>query len=447
MPPAEVVQRELNVRVQAMTALQRLIISARADGERLLHMRRTAAQHLTEARAWLAPLADGEARPAQACCTEWQVYIGHVDRDITYRRQLIIDYHREWQSYRETLADTALRRAVLGQVTLPPLPPLLLMQAAADERTYTALGRSPEAPTTADSGFARQPEDMDQVNCDIACLESNEAAALAHRPPASCHSVEPYGRRAADDRDDEEGAASYGEGAAHYAGAGAGASSSSAASTPGYTAAMGAGHNTSAAGQRDAAGTTNGTSGTSFLAQYGGPQAAWALPPAFNNVYAQTPAFYGLGSYTQPTWPAPTSLTPTPWMGQAASGAAHLTPPGWPLPADQPQATVVAATDSEDARPRLHGLLAPNQQDEVELGALAAMIETSVEGFTGQTGLAAFTRQLITSLQSLHSFDSLALLLTKVCEPVQTAWITHDRNREDTVNIEFFRVLTGAKEN
>jgi hypothetical protein len=74
------------------------------------------------------------------------------------------------------------------------------------------------------------------------------------------------------------------------------------------------------------------------------------------------------------------------------------------------------------------------------------MIETSVEGFTGQAGLAAFTRQLITSLQSLHSFDSLALVLTKVCEPVQTAWITHDRNREDTVNIEFFRVLTGAKE-
>jgi uncharacterized membrane protein YgcG len=75
------------------------------------------------------------------------------------------------------------------------------------------------------------------------------------------------------------------------------------------------------------------------------------------------------------------------------------------------------------------------------------MIEACVEGFTGQAGLAAFTRQLIASLQSLHSFDSLALLLTKVCEPVQTAWITHDRNREDTVNIEFFRVLTGAKEN
>ena len=105
------------------------------------------------------------------------------------------------------------------------------------------------------------------------------------------------------------------------------------------------------------------------------------------------------------------------------------------------------ATNNEDARPRLHGLLAPNQQNEVELGALAAMIDKSVEGFTGQAGLAAFTRQLTVSLQSLHSFDSLALVLTKVCEPVQTAWKTHDRNREDPVNVEFFRVLTVAKEN
>ena len=70
------------------------------------------------------------------------------------------------------------------------------------------------------------------------------------------------------------------------------------------------------------------------------------------------------------------------------------------------------------------------------------MVDTDMEGFTGQAGLAAFTRQLTASLQSLHSFESLAVLLTKVCEPVQTAWITHDRNREDPANVEFFRVLT-----
>ena len=101
-------------------------------------------------------------------------------------------------------------------------------------------------------------------------------------------------------------------------------------------------------------------------------------------------------------------------MGQAASATVYPTLPGWPLPVDQQQTVVAAATDPDDARPKLHGLLAPNQQNEVELGALAAMIDTSVEGFTGQAGLAAFTRQLTVSLQSLHSFDSLALVLTKV---------------------------------
>jgi hypothetical protein len=95
----------------------------------------------------------------------------------------------------------------------------------------------------------------------------------------------------------------------------------------------------------------------------------------------------------------------------------------------------------------LHGLLAPNQQSETELRDLAAMLEKAVEGFIGQASLAAFTRELSVNLQALHSFDTLALVLTKVCEPVQTAWITHDRNREDPANIEFYRVLTVAKEN
>ena len=249
-PQAEVRQRELQMRVQAIEALQRLIISARANGERLLNMRRIAAQRLAQAHAWAAQLGGAEARSAEACCGEWQGYIGHIDRDIAYRRQLIIDYHREWQSYRETMADTALRRSVLGQVLLPLVPPLVLIHAAEDERAYGALGRSAEAPAT-EPGFALQPADMEQVNREIAYLETNEAAALAHRLPASCHSAEPYGRRAVDDRGDEEGAASYGDGAAHYASSGAGASSSSAASTPGYTAATGDGYSASAAGQRN----------------------------------------------------------------------------------------------------------------------------------------------------------------------------------------------------
>ncbi len=67
------------------------------------------------------------------------------------------------------MADTALRRSVLGQVLLPPVPPLVLIHAAEDERAYGALGRSAEAPPT-DSGFGLQPADMEQVNCEIAYL-------------------------------------------------------------------------------------------------------------------------------------------------------------------------------------------------------------------------------------------------------------------------------------
>ncbi len=101
-PTAGVMQCELQIRVQAMTALQRLIISARADEKRLLHLRRTAAQRLAEALAWAAQTEGAESTAADVCCTKWQEYICHIDRDIAYRRQLIIDYHREWQSYRET---------------------------------------------------------------------------------------------------------------------------------------------------------------------------------------------------------------------------------------------------------------------------------------------------------------------------------------------------------
>ena len=126
-------------------------------------MRRAAAERLAQADIWAAQRGGAEARAADACCGEWKSYSGHIDHDIAYRRQLIIDYQREWQSYRETMADTALRRSVLGQVMLTPVSQLVLSQVAQDERTYAALARSAEAPAT-DSGFAVQPVDMEQVN-------------------------------------------------------------------------------------------------------------------------------------------------------------------------------------------------------------------------------------------------------------------------------------------
>ncbi len=59
-----------------------------------------------------------------------------------------------------------------------------------------------------------------------------------------------------------------------------------------------------------------------------------------------------------------------------------------------------------------HGLLAPDQQTEAELQAISAMIELASDGFIGKAAIATFTVQLTESLQSLHSFDSLALVLT-----------------------------------
>ncbi len=154
--------------------------------------------------------------------------------------------------------------------------PVVDSHAVEDERAYGALGRSAEAPPT-DSGFGLQPADMEQVNCEIAYLETTEAAAaLAHRPPEACHSAETYGRRAADDRDDDGGAADYGgAGAAHYASSGAGASSSTAASTKGYAATTGGGFSTSTAYTAGA---------TPFLAQYGTAQ-GWTPSPAFGGLH------------------------------------------------------------------------------------------------------------------------------------------------------------------
>jgi hypothetical protein len=127
----------------------------------------------------------------------------------------------------------------------------------------------------------------------------------------------------------------------------------------------------------------------------------------------------------------------------AGSERDRLAPsPSWLLPVDQQAAAAAVTMEDGDKRSLLHGLLAPNQQSETELRAVAALIEEAVAGFIGQAALATFTRQLSLSLQSLHSFDSLAIVLTKVCEPAQSAWITHDRNREDPADIEFFRVAT-----
>ncbi len=51
------------------------------------------------------------------------------------------------------------------------------------------------------------------------------------------------------------------------------------------------------------------------------------------------------------------------------------------------------------------------------------------------------------SLLSLHSFYSLSWLLTRVAEPVQAAWITHDRLPVERVNVEFYKAITTANEN
>ena len=67
----------------------------------------------------------------------------------------------------------------------------------------------------------------------------------------------------------------------------------------------------------------------------------------------------------------------------------------------------------------MHGLLAPGQQTEVELQMIGATIESVGNGFIGKATIATFKAQLTESLQSLDSFDSLALVFTRLCEPVQ----------------------------
>ncbi len=67
-------------------------------------MRREAALRLADMEALVAKTDGAGHIKAGACVTRWHQYIKHIDRDIMYRRQLIIDYHREWQSYRESAA-------------------------------------------------------------------------------------------------------------------------------------------------------------------------------------------------------------------------------------------------------------------------------------------------------------------------------------------------------
>ncbi len=76
-----------------MQALQRLIVHARSDGGRLLTMRRQVAQRLMEVFKWEVPQTEETeaSLKAESCCSQWLDYIGHIDRDIVYRRQLSID--------------------------------------------------------------------------------------------------------------------------------------------------------------------------------------------------------------------------------------------------------------------------------------------------------------------------------------------------------------------
>ncbi len=73
-------------------------------------MRRAAALELADMETLVKKSAGDEHTSAQGCVRRWHQYIGHIDRDITYRRQLIIDYHREWESYWESAVETHLRR-------------------------------------------------------------------------------------------------------------------------------------------------------------------------------------------------------------------------------------------------------------------------------------------------------------------------------------------------
>jgi hypothetical protein len=159
-PAWDVLQRDFGIRVRAMQALQRLIVHARSDAERLLNMQNQAAQTLMEAFNWAAAQTEGTEASVQAerCCSQGLDYNGHIDRNIADGRQLINDYHRQWQSYRETTAHTNRRRMALAN-QLPPVPPLVWLQAAQDERTYGELACSDEAPVSDAGSNPSQPPD------------------------------------------------------------------------------------------------------------------------------------------------------------------------------------------------------------------------------------------------------------------------------------------------
>ncbi len=74
------------------------------------------------------------------------------------------------------------------------------------------------------------------------------------------------------------------------------------------------------------------------------------------------------------------------------------------------------------------------------------LIDQAVYGCPMKTLLSAFTGTLTTSLTSLHLFDSLYWVLTKVAEPVQTAWVTHDRGHADKINKDFYKAMVTANE-
>ncbi len=101
-------------------------------------------------------------------------------------------------------------------------------------------------------------------------------------------------------------------------------------------------------------------------------------------------------------------------------------------------ASTVPAAALIDTRMLLHGLLAPGRQTEQELQAAHALIDLAKVCFSNKTVLSDFTMLLSSSLLTLHSFDSLYWILTRVADPVQAAWITHDRTRAETVNVDFY---------
>jgi hypothetical protein len=175
-----------------------------------------------------------------------------------------------------------------------------------------------------------------------------------------------------------------------------------------------------------------------FMTQYGTPL-GWT-PPAPEATYGQLPNHFGARGYAPP-WTPKMSAAMVPWAGPAASTAALPTYPGWTAPTPSydftmvPDPTTGLTTAGGVTRVLLHGLLGPGQLTEAELQAVESMVELARAGLSNKAALSDFTVALSQSLGSLHYFDSLSWLLTRVAEPVQAAWVAHDRLRTERTNV------------